>query len=59
MLVKKIQIGILLLSLVCGAAFAQSFGVEEVRRLAEGGDAEAQNNLGVMYHIGQGVATHN
>lgn len=40
MLVKQIKIAILFLSLACGAAFAQSFGVEEVTRLAEAGDAE-------------------
>ncbi len=26
------------------------------RRLADQGDADAQNNLGLMYHQGQGVA---
>ena len=27
----------------------------QTRQLAEQGNAEAQNNLGLMYHIGQGV----
>ena len=41
------------LGLLLSVAFAQS--VDETRKKAEKGDADAQYNLGVMYQIGEGV----
>mgnify|MGYP003639806128 FL=1 len=44
---------ILLMILLTSIAFASEFN--DTKKLAEQGDAEAQNNLGVMYNYGNGV----
>lgn len=44
---------VLLLVLACCLAFGQA--IEEIQRLAERGDADAQRNLGLAYYNGDGV----
>lgn len=47
---------ILSLALLPLSVFAQDFDIEEVKTKAEAGDVIAQNNLGVCYATGRGVA---
>jgi TPR repeat protein len=43
------------LGLLLAVSFADSSRLVETRIKAEHGDAEAQYNLGILYHDGQGV----
>ncbi len=52
---KKSLSVIALLLLLCSPVFSQTPDLDEARRLAAQGDAEAQTNLGVMYANGEGV----
>ena len=52
---KKSLSVIALLLLLCSPVFSQTPDLNETRRLAEQGDARAQNNLGVRYANGRGV----
>ena len=44
----------LTVALVAGLAFGQK-DIDDLRKRAEQGDADAQHSLGVMYHNGEGV----
>ena len=52
---KKSLSVIALLLLFCSPVFSQTRDLDETRRLAEQGDADAQTNLGAMYDNGTGV----
>ena len=50
----RLFVAVLFVLVVSMAFAAQAF--EDVRKAAEQGNAAAQNNLGALYHSGQGVA---
>ena len=52
---KKALLFVLALAVIPVGVDAQGTELAQLRALAEQGDAEAQNNLGIMYDSGDGV----
>ncbi|MBQ3646459.1 MAG: sel1 repeat family protein, partial [Synergistaceae bacterium] len=54
---KKFILSVLLIMIVAGLAVAddENFDFNATLKLAENGDAEAQNRIGVAYNNGEGV----